>query len=93
MSHALLVDDSVESLDALRAVVEREGFSVTCAGTLAEAYEAIEQKPPDVILLDLRLPDGDMPPWIPRLPRSASGSPTFSSSPSICSGSALSFIM
>ena len=59
MSHALLVDDSVESVDALRAVVEREGFSVSIAGTLAEAYEAIEQKPPDVILLDLKLPDGD----------------------------------
>jgi len=59
MSHALLVDDSVESLEALRAVVEREGFSVTCAGTLAGAYEAIEQKLPDVILLDLKLPDGD----------------------------------
>jgi len=59
MSHALLVDDSIESLEALRVVVEREGFSVTCAGTLAEAYEAVEQKLPDVILLDLKLPDGD----------------------------------
>jgi DNA-binding NtrC family response regulator len=59
MSHALLVDDSAESLDALRTVVEREGFSVTCAGTLAEAYEAIESMLPDVILLDLKLPDGD----------------------------------
>jgi DNA-binding NtrC family response regulator len=59
MSHALLVDDSTESLDALRTVVEREGFSVTCAGTLAEACEAIESRLPDVILLDLKLPDGD----------------------------------
>jgi DNA-binding NtrC family response regulator len=59
MAHALLVDDNVESLEALGAVVEREGFVVDSVTTLAGARAAVKRSLPDVILLDLKLPDGE----------------------------------
>ena len=59
MAHALIVDDNREALDALGHLVEREGFSVDSVGTLAGARDAVRKRRPDVILLDLRLPDGD----------------------------------
>jgi len=59
MAQALLVDDNTESLDALGDVVGSEGFAVECVGTLAAAREAIDGSMPDVVLLDLKLPDGD----------------------------------
>jgi len=59
MARALLVDDNPDSLDALSSVVEREGFAVEGVGTLADAREAVLRSLPDVILLDLKLPDGD----------------------------------
>jgi DNA-binding NtrC family response regulator len=59
MAHALLVDDNIESLEALGAVVEREGFVVDSVTTLAGARDAVKRSLPDVILLDLKLPDGE----------------------------------
>ncbi|MBW2718917.1 MAG: sigma-54-dependent Fis family transcriptional regulator [Deltaproteobacteria bacterium] len=59
MVHALLVDDNEDSLEALGALVAREGFSVDAVGTLGAARDALAQKSPDLVLLDLKLPDGD----------------------------------
>jgi DNA-binding NtrC family response regulator len=59
MARALLVDDNPDALEALTAVVEHEGFETSCAGTLAEARAAVRETLPEVILLDLKLPDGD----------------------------------
>jgi len=69
MSRALVVDDDLSFLTAEAALVEREGFTVTTATSLAEAREHLTADPPDVVLVDLMLPDGrglelldDMPP-------------------------------
>jgi two-component system, NtrC family, response regulator AtoC len=43
----------------LAELVGREGFSVAAAATLGEAKERVEQRRPDVLLLDLQLPDGN----------------------------------
>ena len=55
----LLVDDE----DSIRRLAEKEiaGMhrAVQTAGTAAEAFELIRQQQFDVILLDIRLPDGD----------------------------------
>jgi DNA-binding NtrC family response regulator len=56
--HALIVDDDPEILNVLRKLVEREGFTVACAPTLIEAREAIAAAMPDVLLVDISLPDG-----------------------------------
>jgi two-component system response regulator AtoC len=58
MPHVLIVDDDINTRDALAEVVSAEGFSSAIAGTLQEAKEHISHKRPDVILVDLNLPDG-----------------------------------
>jgi len=54
----LLVEDDPASLDAIARCVELEGFPARTARTLSEARAALERDPPDLVLLDLRLPDG-----------------------------------
>ena len=55
---ALVVDDDLDILKGLAEVVEREGFQVTCAPTLKQAREVIAANTPDVVLVDINLPDG-----------------------------------
>ena len=59
MSHALLVDDDEASLEALAEVVRREGFTTDVAGTLQEGREKMSARRPDLVLLDIHLPDGN----------------------------------
>jgi two-component system response regulator AtoC len=58
MLRALVVDDDVTSQSALAALVRDEGFEVETAGTLADARSSLESRSPDVMLLDVGLPDG-----------------------------------
>src|SRR5258706_2485190 len=58
MPVALVVDDELNSLSALAELVENEGFATVTAGTLADARARLAQTPPDVVLVDLMLPDG-----------------------------------
>jgi len=59
MPHALLVDDDELFLAALAEAVSRESFSTRTATTLAAAKRAIAGGAPDVVLIDLHLPDGN----------------------------------
>ena len=59
MPHALIVDDHSDTLSSLAELVEREGFSTSRARSLQTAREELPARPPDVILLDLHLPDGE----------------------------------
>jgi two-component system, NtrC family, response regulator HydG len=56
--HALIVDDDPGFLAGLAELVKREGFAVASAGSLKEAREEIAANPPDILLVDLNLPDG-----------------------------------
>ena len=58
MLRALVVDDDVTSQSALAALVRDEGFEVETAGTLKDARSSLEGGSPDVMLLDVGLPDG-----------------------------------
>ncbi len=58
MPTALVVEDDADSRDILIELVRHEGFRVEGAATLAEARLAIERKRADLLLLDMRLPDG-----------------------------------
>ncbi len=53
----LLIEDDPEMRLALRMVLEDEDFRVIEAGTAAAGMEAFERESPDLVLLDLRLPD------------------------------------
>jgi len=58
MLRALVVDDDNNSRRALTALVAEQGFEATSAGSLREARDRLLVEPPDVVLLDLILPDG-----------------------------------
>jgi two-component system, OmpR family, KDP operon response regulator KdpE len=55
----LVVDDEPAILRFLKPALEANDFEVTSAATLAEALKRIAKEPPDVVVLDLGLPDGD----------------------------------
>ena len=57
MSSVLIVDDERPVTDAFAAFFERGNHAVSCAYTGAEAIAAYEASRPDLVLLDLRLPD------------------------------------
>lgn len=54
----LVVDDEPQIVDVLTAYLEREGFEVTARGNVATAMEALREATPDLLILDLMLPDG-----------------------------------
>ena len=54
----LLVDDEPQITDVLRTYLEREGLSVETCGTVAEALVFLEGEAPDILVLDVTLPDG-----------------------------------
>ncbi|MDQ3696956.1 MAG: response regulator [Gemmatimonadota bacterium] len=58
-AHILLVEDSTLVAAALRILLEDAGHRVTAVGTVNEAMACLGADPPDVMLLDLSLPDGD----------------------------------
>jgi two-component system KDP operon response regulator KdpE len=57
-SRILVVDDELQVLRGLSAALEAVGYEVTGAGTVAAALESAALRPPDAVVLDLRLPDG-----------------------------------
>ncbi|MCU1357748.1 MAG: diguanylate phosphodiesterase [Acidimicrobiales bacterium] len=54
----LVVDDSPAHRHLIRSIFELEGASVHDAATAAAAHLAFEDVEPDLVLLDVRLPDG-----------------------------------
>ena len=55
---ALIVDDDPGFLEGLTELVKREGFVVSSAASLKQAREEMAAHPPDILLVDLNLPDG-----------------------------------
>jgi DNA-binding response OmpR family regulator len=55
----LVVEDELSISEPLAAHLAREGFAPEVAGTVAAAREAFGRDEPDVVLLDVMLPDGD----------------------------------
>lgn len=54
----LVVDDEPDLRTLYELTLVREGYDVECAGCVAEAWAALEASPFDVVITDLRLPDG-----------------------------------
>jgi two-component system KDP operon response regulator KdpE len=57
--HVLVVDDEPQILRGLRVILRSAGFQVAVAATKREALDAVAVRPPDVMILDLVLPDGN----------------------------------
>ena len=54
----LLVEDETIFAKAVKKHLERAKYKIDLAGDLAEAREHYKNNPPDLVLLDMRLPDG-----------------------------------
>jgi DNA-binding NtrC family response regulator len=59
MPHALIVDDDVDFATTLRELIANASFSVAIANNLRDARRQIALQQPDLILLDMQLPDGN----------------------------------
>jgi len=55
----LIVDDEVQLVRHLEHLLRSEAYQVVGVHSAAEARRAAKSLYPDVVLLDLRLPDGD----------------------------------
>jgi two-component system KDP operon response regulator KdpE len=55
--HVLVVDDEPQIQKLLKVALSAAGYRVTLAGTAAQALRAIATAAPDVVVLDLGLPD------------------------------------
>jgi two-component system response regulator RegX3 len=55
----LLVEDEASISEPLAVALERAGFEVTVSPTAADGLAAFRKRNPDLVLLDVMLPDGD----------------------------------
>jgi two-component system, OmpR family, KDP operon response regulator KdpE len=57
--HILVIDDEAQILRALRTILTAKGFRVSAASRGEEGLTMAAAQPPDLIILDLSLPDMD----------------------------------
>jgi CheY-like chemotaxis protein len=55
----LIIDDETDLRELMKEVLEEEGYQVFCAANGADGIQLNEEMNPDVILLDLRMPEMD----------------------------------
>jgi two-component system KDP operon response regulator KdpE len=58
-SRVLVVDDEPAIIRFLKPALEANDYDLTSTGTVADALKRIASNPPDIVVLDLGLPDGD----------------------------------
>jgi two-component system KDP operon response regulator KdpE len=58
-TRVLVVDDELAILRFLKPALEANDYEMVSSGTVAEALRRIAADAPDIVLLDLGLPDGD----------------------------------
>ncbi len=59
MPTILVCDDTPDIVEMLQFILEGEGYAVTTATAGREVLGSIERNPPDLVLLDLRMPGLD----------------------------------
>jgi two-component system response regulator PilR (NtrC family) len=57
--HVLIVDDEPSLVDFLAVLCASEGLEVATALSVAEARERLAETPPDLVLCDMMMPDGN----------------------------------
>jgi len=57
MASLLLVDDNLQLLDFYKLVLEQAGHEVRTAGTRGHAAEILVEMDPEIVVLDLRMPE------------------------------------
>ncbi len=59
MPHLLITDDEPDTRELIAEIALEEGYTVAQAGDIRQARIQIERHKPDLMLLDMQLPDGD----------------------------------
>jgi len=59
IKHILCIEDEPEMIDLIRLILGRRGFEVVGAAGGKEGLEKVRQDLPDLVLLDLMMPDMD----------------------------------
>jgi two-component system, NtrC family, nitrogen regulation response regulator NtrX len=59
LTHILIVDDEADIRESLEAILREEEYTITTAGTIAEARTLLRDADFQAVLLDIWLPDGD----------------------------------
>lgn len=54
----LIVEDHPDLLDDMQFALQREGFTVQAAANVQQCLAALQQQRPDMLILDIMLPDG-----------------------------------
>jgi len=55
----LVIDDNQDILFIVRTMLEENGYEVNCASTGPEGLKCVQTLPPDLIILDILMPDMD----------------------------------
>lgn len=64
MARVLIVEDAFDATEALASFLRKAGHQVSQAGNGKEALAAVITHPPDVVLLDMIMPDLDGPSFL-----------------------------
>ena len=59
MPRILIVDDNEDNRDVLARRLQRKGFEVTCASGGQQAIDQTKSEKPDLILMDMNMPELD----------------------------------
>ena len=59
MNRVLVVDDEPDIVYMVKVILRSAGFEVTAASGIGDAMSQLSREEPDLVLLDLRLGDGD----------------------------------
>jgi two-component system, OmpR family, response regulator VicR len=59
IKHILCIEDEQEMIDLIRLILTRRGFEVSGANGGKQGLEIVISQHPDLILLDLMMPDMD----------------------------------
>ncbi len=57
--HILCIEDETEMIDLIRIILGRKGFDVEGASGGEEGLKKVHERKPDLVLLDLMMPDID----------------------------------
>jgi two-component system cell cycle response regulator len=57
VAHVLMIEDTAHNLELMTYLLEAAGHTVTAAATGATGIELAVTEPPDLILVDIQLPD------------------------------------
>jgi DNA-binding response OmpR family regulator len=57
--HILVIDDEIANFEVVEALLHQDNYQLSYAANFSQGYDQISTSPPDVILLDVMMPEVD----------------------------------